>query len=135
MPRVLVVDDDASYGARAVQILQDAGFQARFHRGPFGSLHAIRETNCDVLLLDVNMPKLDGPQLVRMIQQAFGARRPEMLLYSNMSLGILERIAGAIGAQGAVPKDATPEEMVARVQRALAKRGGRHGLPRKRPAA
>jgi CheY-like chemotaxis protein len=135
MPRILVVDDETSFGARAVQILQDAGLQARFHRGPFGTLHAIRETNCDVLLLDVNMPKLDGAQLVRIIQQAFGAWRPQIILYSNMSPGILRRIADAIGAQDGIAKDAPGPELVASVQRALASRGERHALRRRLPAA
>jgi two-component system response regulator PrrA len=135
MPRILIVDDDASFGASAVKILQDAGFQARFHRGPFGSLHAIRETACDAVLLDVNMPKLDGAQLMRMIQQAFGALRPSVLLCSNMSLGTLQRIAQAIGAQGAIPKDAPNSEVVTSIKAALAERDRRYPQPRKRPAA
>jgi two-component system response regulator PrrA len=135
MPRILIVDDDASFGASAVKILQDAGFQARFHRGPFGSLHAIRETACDAVLLDVNMPKLDGAQLVRMIQQAFGALRPSVLLCSNMTAGTLQRIAQAIGAQGAIPKDAPSSELVTRIMAALAERDRRYPQPRRLPAA
>lgn len=136
MSRILIVDDDASFGARAVKTLQDAGFQARFHHGPFGSLHAIRETASEVVLLDVNMPKLDGAQLVRMIQQAFGARRPSVLLWSNMHPRPLQRIAAVIGAQGAIVKDAPDAELITHVTAALAARNERKAARTRRyPAA
>ncbi|UQA56180.1 response regulator [Polyangium aurulentum] len=117
--RVLVIDDDPSISAAVLRTLEAGGFNARFHCGPFGSLQAIRSAMCDVVLVDVNMPRLDGPLLVRMIRDAFGLGRIKVVLYSNMETASLERLAKIIGAHGAVPKKAEPTEMVARLRAAL----------------
>ncbi|WP_170319446.1 response regulator [Polyangium spumosum] len=119
MPRILIIDDDAAFGASAVRTLEGAGFSARFHRGPFGSLQAIRESLCDVVLLDVNMPKLDGPLLVRMIRDAFGLGSVKVLLCSDMEPGPLERLAKVMGVHGAVPKQVHGAELVDQVRAAL----------------
>jgi CheY-like chemotaxis protein len=117
--RVLVIDDDPGVAATVLRTLEAGGFHARFHCGPFGSLQAIRSAMCDVVLLDVNMPRLDGPLLVRMIRDAFGLGRIRVVLYSNMETGSLDRLAKIIGAHGAVPKKAEPTEMVARLRAAM----------------
>ncbi|XXX72011.1 response regulator [Sorangium sp. So ce134] len=117
--RVLVIDDDVSFGEEAVRALVRAGAAARFHRGPFGSLHAIREMRSDVVLLDVNMPRMDGAQVVRAIRDADGLRDVRVLLCSNMDLRVLERLAATLKAHGAVPKagfeDGTAARAIARV--------------------
>jgi two-component system chemotaxis response regulator CheY len=117
--RVLVIDDDPSVSAPVLRTLEAGGFHARFHCGPFGSLQAIRSAMCDLVLVDVNMPRLDGPLLVRMIRDAFGLGRIRVVLFSNMETASLERLARIIGAHGAVPKKAEPTEMVARLRAAL----------------
>jgi chemosensory pili system protein ChpA (sensor histidine kinase/response regulator) len=122
MSRILIIDDDANFGANAVRVLEGAGFSARFHRGPFGSLQAIRETVCDLVLLDVNMPKLDGPLLVRMIRDAFGLGRVKVLLCSNMEPAPLERLARAMGVHGAVPKSVPQSEIVDHIRAVLPQR-------------
>jgi len=119
MPRVLIIDDDTTFGASAVRILSGAGLPARFHRGPFGSLQAIREAAADVVLIDVNMPKLDGPLLVRMIRDAFGLGRVRVMLCSNMEPGPLARLAKAMNVFGSIPKGVTDNELVELVRRAV----------------
>ncbi|WP_437683491.1 response regulator [Sorangium sp. So ce131] len=117
--RVLVIDDDVNFGEEAVCALARAGAAARYHRGPFGSLHAIREMRSDVVLLDVNMPRMDGAQIVRAIRTADGIRDVRVLLCSNMDLRVLERLAATLKAHGAVPKaafeDGTATLAIARV--------------------
>lgn len=110
--RVLVIDDDTMFGMSAARRLEQAGFAVRFHRGPFGCLQAIREMRCDVVVLDVNMPKLDGPLVLRMIRDAAGMGRTRVLLCSNMQSGPLARLAEASGAHGSLSKDAFDTELV-----------------------
>jgi CheY-like chemotaxis protein len=119
MPRILIIDDDAAFGASAVRTLESAGFSVRFHRGPFGSLQAIRETHCDVVLLDVNMPKLDGPLLVRMIRDAFGRSGVKVVLCSDMEPGPLERLAKVMGVHGSVAKQLPDHLLIDQVRAAL----------------
>ncbi|MDI1449044.1 response regulator [Polyangium sp. 6x1] len=117
--KVLVIDDDDDFGRRAAWALEDAGLSARFHHGPQGSLQAIRETACDVVLLDVNMPQLDGPRLMRMIRETFTAPRVRVILCSNMHKAVLQRLADQLGADGAIPKPEDTQELAGALEVAL----------------
>ncbi|WP_170319679.1 response regulator [Polyangium spumosum] len=123
--RVLVIDDDTTFGMVAARRLEEAGFAVRFHRGPFGCLQAIRDMRCDVVVLDVNMPKLDGPLVLRMIRDAAGMGRTRVLLCSNMEPGPLARLAEASGAHGALAKNAFDAELVSSLRALLEPHGAR----------
>ncbi len=116
--RILIVDDDALFGESATAALTMAGYQAWFHRGPFGTLGAIRGSSCEVVLMDVDMPGLDGPMLVRMIRGSFGPGL-RVLLCSNMPEGILGRLAYACRADGSLPKTAFAGDLRPRLDAAL----------------
>ncbi len=104
--RVLVVDDDPAFGRLALEVLARAGFRARYHRGPFGSLSAIREARPHVVLLDVLMPQLDGSHLARIIQKTFHSPAIRLVLCSNMDARGLEKIASSLQMRSAIPKTA-----------------------------
>jgi two-component system sensor histidine kinase and response regulator WspE len=124
--RILIVDDDARFGESATTALTKAGFSARFHRGPFGTLGAIRGSACEVVLMDVDMPGLDGPMLVRMIRGSFGPGL-RVLLCSNMNELTLNRLAFACRADGSLPKSAFTGDIAARIDDALGAGAGRAG--------
>jgi CheY-like chemotaxis protein len=104
--RVLIIDDDPTFGELASTMLGSAGISVRFHRGPFGSLQAIRESRSHVVLVDVNMPRLDGALLSRMIRTTFGPGTVGIVLCSNMEEGTLARLAASLDVDGAIPKAA-----------------------------
>ncbi|UQA62206.1 response regulator [Polyangium aurulentum] len=108
-PRVLVIDDDIRFGTELSHILALAGFPVHFHRSPFGTLSAIQHTSAEIVLLDVNMPRLDGAVLARMIRDVHGPARVKVLLCSEMHPNMLSRMAQRCGAFGAVPKDDGPD--------------------------
>ena len=117
-PIILFIDDEETDGFSTFHRLTKLGFTARFHRGPFGTLAAIRDTQCDLVLLDVNMPGLDGPALVRVIRHTY--QQLPILLYSNMEKNVLERIGRLIGTDAVIVKGAGDEEFVGTLQEILA---------------
>jgi len=125
MSRVLIIDDDPTFGHRALRCLEQAGVQARFHKGPFGSLHAIRETGCDTVLVDVDMPRLDGGLLVKMIRDAYGLGQTRIMLVGDKPDAELAELALSVGAHGYVSKSVTDEELGARVAALVSRRSQR----------
>lgn len=125
MGRILIVDDDPLFGARTARMLEEAGFICHFHLGPFGTLDAIRRTQCDAMLLDVVMPKLDGAMLARLSRDAFGDR-VKIFLCSEMEEDVLRRLARTLHVDGVLPKRKRPEELVDYLRERL----GTQGQPR-----
>lgn len=122
-PVVLFIDDDEIEGLSTFQKLMSLGFVPRFHRGPFGTLAAIRDTRCQLVLLDVNMPNLDGPSLVRVIRHTYS--NLPIVLHSNMERSVLERICKYVGADGVVTKDMDPEAFARTLRGMLVEVDGR----------
>ena len=116
-PIILFIDDDDRDGIDTFHRLTKLGFVARYHRGPFGTLAAIRDTQCDLVLLDVNMPGLDGPSLLRVIRHTYS--HLPVLLFSNMESSALQRIVRHIGADGSIVKTAPEEELAATLHEVL----------------
>lgn len=117
MYRVLIIDDDATFGGRAVRCLEGSGFSARFHQGPFGSLHAIRETGSDIVLVDIDMPRLDGGLLVKMVRDAYGLGQTRVVLVGNRPDDQLAELASTVGAHGYVSKRAGDVDFVRRIRK------------------
>lgn len=121
-PRILIIDDDDAFGRSAARLLARMGLGASFHRGPFGTLNAVRQSGCDVVLLDIDMPSLDGASLARMLRTTFGDR-VRVVLCSNMEGAFLQRVADELRLFGAVPKVAFEEERVDVILAGLGVRG------------
>src|SRR5688500_18875513 len=65
MPTVLVVDDDPHIRQLLVFALEKAGLTAREAEDGEGALAAVAEAAPDLVVLDINMPKLDGLEVCR----------------------------------------------------------------------
>jgi len=59
-PSVLVVDDDAVSSRAVVHALARASLSVVSITDPFDALKRLQETPCDLVLLDINMPGMDG---------------------------------------------------------------------------
>ncbi len=67
--RVLVVDDNAFMRSVVRGLLANIGVKKIFEAGDgIAALDMIRTTNPDVLILDWEMPLLNGPELVRIVR-------------------------------------------------------------------
>ncbi|MGZ8830937.1 MAG: response regulator transcription factor, partial [Thermoanaerobaculia bacterium] len=62
--KILVVDDDASIRTMVRTVLERAGYEVTTARNGCEAIVLIAESDYDVVLLDVMMPKLDGLEVV-----------------------------------------------------------------------
>lgn len=73
--KILVVDDEASILQVCLRVLTDLGFDVdTAGDGQAAFNHVLRENGAyEMVITDVKMPKMDGPQLVHMVKRRYPA--------------------------------------------------------------
>jgi len=119
--KILVVDDDADLRGLIAFALRQGGYLVlEAPDGPTG-LAAFAEEKPDLVLLDVNMPRLNGFQVLERIR-ASGSAKPVMML--TVRSAEEDQVRGLdLGADDYLPKPFSPKTLLARV-RALLRRTG-----------
>lgn len=100
--RVLLIDDDPAFLRHAEVVLRGLSVSVVCHLGPIGSLAAAKQHDPDVILLDLNMPSLDGRWLFSELQRV--CKKARICFCSNAEPGRLDRLARAAGAHGMITK-------------------------------
>jgi two-component system response regulator MprA len=117
--RILVVDDDAAVRDSLARTLRFEGYQVDLAADGRQALDAIRADPADAVLLDVNMPALNGLDTCRELR-ATGSLLPVLMLTARDSVG--DRVAGLdAGADDYLVKPFALQELLARL-RALLRR-------------
>ena len=98
--RVLVIDDDAGQLSLLRRVLQKAGFEVLTVDSPFGATNAARRFQTDVILLDVNMPAIQGDQLVAVLRKNVSLKGAPIILFSASDEDVLRSLAIEVGADG-----------------------------------
>ena len=103
-PRVLVIDDSDIAAEVACIVLESAGFEVRAVRSvaEFGA--TFEAWPPDIVLADVNMPGVSGPELCKSIKVRVETQGVPVVLYSDMSESALRGLAESAGADAYVSK-------------------------------
>jgi CheY-like chemotaxis protein len=67
--RILLVEDDAIVAAVVRGLLERAGHEVRYVGNGLAALAELAQATCDVILLDLDLPGIDGFQIARLIRQ------------------------------------------------------------------
>lgn len=121
MADLLVVDDNEDLASLVQLLLEAEGHDVRVaHNGEAGLLE-LEASLPDAVLLDIEMPVLDGPSMAyRMFVLNLGRENIPIVLMS--AVPDLSRIATRIGTPYSIAKPFEPEPLVALVARALTER-------------
>jgi two-component system chemotaxis sensor kinase CheA len=99
-PSVLVVDDVATIRALQRAMLERGGYRVQTARDGQEALELLRAARPDLLVTDVEMPRLDGPGLCRAVRATPGlASLPVLVVTANEDEGTHRRALEA-GADG-----------------------------------
>jgi excisionase family DNA binding protein len=115
--RVLVVDDDPGLRDFIKANLEADGYAVREAGSADEGLAALDEEPPDLILLDVQMPRMDGWEMLRRVQERHGIEAIPVIMYS----GKLEQAgeAKSRGAQAFIGKPFDPARLLAATKQLL----------------
>jgi len=121
-PRVLVVDDSRLAREAGVRLLTTAGYQAVAAEDGWEAWEVLSERRFDAVVTALEMPRLDGYQLIARIRREATLRGlPIVVLSSRTSQGARDRVLSA-GANVFLPKSRHRRSLVAAVASCLLQR-------------
>lgn len=120
MTKVLLVEDDLALSDVLVFTLQRAGFEALPVYDGEAALVAWEKQMPDLLLLDLNLPKLDGLSVCRRIRAASGPLAATPIIILSVRHADDAIVTGLeVGADDYVVKPFSPTQLVARIRAVL----------------
>lgn len=114
-PKVLVVDDNEVCRAVVRDALEEGGFDVVELGSPVGMSSVVNLEKPDVVLMDVEMPAIDGDMAVQILLK-HRLHDCKALLYSGKPAAELEKLAVACGASGYVSKTVTGAALASAVR-------------------
>ena len=114
--RVLVVDDDDDIRLLLEQLLQGAGYAVGTAQDGRAALRVFHTNPCDLVILDLSMPELDGFETLERIRDLSDV--PVILLTARS--GEIDKVRGfRAGADDYVVKPFGRQELLARIEALL----------------
>lgn len=118
---LLIVEDDEEIAALMELILTEEGHRVRVARDGEQGLAALSEALPELILLDAEMPLLDGPGMAdRMFVHNLGMENIPVVIVSAASQ--LSAIAARVGTPYFLPKPFYPDDLLSLTARALRER-------------
>jgi uncharacterized protein (TIGR02266 family) len=116
---LLIVDDDQASAERAALAFRVRGDNVRIATDGLHGLAQCLKRPPQAIVTDIHMPRMDGWQLVRVLRSRPSLSSVPVLVLTSV-WGESERLRGyKLGVDDFIPKPFAPEELVARVERAV----------------
>jgi two-component system, NtrC family, sensor kinase len=118
-PTLLVVDDEEVMRAELRRVFDGAGFKAVTAQDAPSALRLLHRMRCDLVVLDVEMPEIDGLSLCRLLRAQNSTKQLPIVVFSASNDENRKVEAFAAGADDYIVKPSTPLELVTRVRNHL----------------
>ena len=120
--KVLIVDDSPVMRAFIRRVLALSGLQIGLLLEAGNgkqALDVLRQQSVDLVLTDINMPEMNGAELLRVLQADEVLRKtPVVVITTDARLDRVDQMMG-LGAAGYITKPFTPEGLRAELERVL----------------
>lgn len=120
MPKIMIIEDDKSICNELKELLQNNGYEAKIVEDFSDSLNEISIFNPDLLLLDINIPYINGELLLQNLRKK--SNIPVIMVTSKNS-EIDEALSISYGADDYITKPYNPTILLLRIN-AILKRIG-----------
>jgi len=118
--RILIAEDEANLRLVLQKELERLGYRVQAAPDGEAALRKLEESNVDVLLCDINMPRMDGMELLRRVYQR--PNPPEVIMLTGQATVETAVEAMKLGAYDYLTKPYSITELDVRVKQAADKR-------------
>ncbi len=116
--RILLVDDDVRNSMLLKRFIEAEGYEVTYANNGRVGLELYRETHPDLILLDINMPELDGFETARIIRRN---DKRVIIFFLTDRTDKVDRLHGfSLKGNDYIPKPFYPEELIARISERFA---------------
>ena len=116
MIKILIIDDDKELTDLLKEFLVKFKYTLEIFHNPLDALNYLKNNVCDMVLLDIMMPEMDGLQVLRSLREH--SEVPVMMVTAKGD--VADKIVGLeLGADDYLAKPFEPQELLARIQSIL----------------
>lgn len=117
MPRnILVVDDNRTDRDRLQKLLGDAGYTVSTAENGAQALDAVKRSKLDAILMDVNMPEMDGFAATRVLRGDADTKDIPVVLVTAKNQKADMAWGQMLGARSYVTKPYTDEQVLSQIR-------------------
>ncbi|MGH6674130.1 MAG: response regulator [Xanthobacteraceae bacterium] len=115
--RILTIDDSKTIRDMLMLILADAGFEVLQAVDGQDGLDVLEKENVDVVITDINMPRMDGYEVIRQMRSKSIYKSMPILVLTTESDAEKKNLARAAGATGWMVKPFDPDRLIATINK------------------
>lgn len=111
--KILLVDDDIKNSMLLKRFIETEGYEVIYANNGRVGLEIYRESHPDLILLDINMPELDGFEMARIIREN---DKKVIIFFLTDRTDKVDRLHGfSLKGNDYIPKPFYPEELIAKI--------------------
>ena len=112
MKKILIIEDDASISEELKNLLNNAGYNGVILKNFENSFEEIKKENPDLILLDINIPKLNGEMLLQKIRKE---NNVPIIMVTSKNTEADEVLSMSYGADDYITKPYNPTILLLRI--------------------
>ena len=124
--RIMVVDDSLTMRKVLSRVLERAGYEVLVAKDGMDAMQMLQETTPDVILTDIEMPRMDGFGLARNIRDDARTANTPLIMISSRTADKHQNLAKEIGVDAFFGKPVQDDELVSKVRELLATKQALH---------
>lgn len=110
--KILTVDDSPTVRQQLGATLKEAGYEVVEAENGEDALKVFGDQHVDMLVTDLNMPKLDGLGLVEQVRKMPGNRFMPIIMLTTEANAEFRQKGKSVGASGWIVKPFRPEQVL-----------------------
>lgn len=115
--KILLVDDDHKNSLLLKRFIEAEGYEVSYADNGLAGLELYRAVRPDLILLDINMPGLDGFEMARIVRRS---DRRVIIFFLTDRTDKVDRLHGfSLKGNDYIPKPFYPEELIAKIDERL----------------